>query len=71
MALGVGLLIGLDREKHKSAGTASQSAGVRTFTLVALLGAMLHSDVMLGVAGAGVVILNALSYRAHQIQYPA
>jgi hypothetical protein len=73
VALGVGLLIGLDREKHKSAGTASQSAGVRTFTLVALLGAMaalLHSDVMLGIAGAGVVMLNALSYRANQVQYP-
>jgi uncharacterized membrane protein (DUF4010 family) len=73
VALGVGLLIGLDREKHKSAGTASQSAGVRTFTLVALLGAMaglLHSDVVLGVAGVGVVILNALSYRGNQIQYP-
>ncbi len=63
----------MDRERHKSAGTASQSAGVRTFTLAALLGAiaaLLHSDVMLGVAGAGVVMLNALSYRANQIQYP-
>lgn len=73
VALGVGLLIGLDREKHKSAGTAAQSAGVRTFTLVALLGgmaALVHSDVMLAVAGAGVVMLNAMSYRANQIQYP-
>jgi hypothetical protein len=38
VALGVGRQIGLDREKHKSAGTASQLAGVRTFTLAALLG---------------------------------
>jgi uncharacterized membrane protein (DUF4010 family) len=73
VALAVGLLIGLDREKHKSAGSSSNAAGVRTFTLVALLGAMtalLHSDVLLAVAGAGVVILSAVAYRANQIQYP-
>jgi hypothetical protein len=60
VALAVGLLIGLDREKHKNAGSSSSAAGVRTFTLVALLGAMvalLHSDVMIIIAGAGVVLL--------------
>jgi uncharacterized membrane protein (DUF4010 family) len=73
VALAVGLLIGLDREKHKSAGSSSNAAGVRTFTLVALLGAMtaiLHSDVLLAVAGAGVVTLSAVAYRANQVQYP-
>lgn len=73
VALAVGLLIGLDREKHKSAGSSSNAAGVRTFTLVALLGAMsalLHSDVLLAVAGAGVVILSTVAYRANQVQYP-
>jgi uncharacterized membrane protein (DUF4010 family) len=73
VALAVGLLIGLDREKHKSAGSSSSAAGVRTFTLVALLGAMvalLHSDVMIAVAGGGLVFLTALSYRANQAQYP-
>ena len=73
VALAVGLLIGLDREKHKSAGSSSNAAGVRTFTLVALLGAMtalLHSDVLLAVAGAGVVILSIVAYRANQVQYP-
>jgi uncharacterized membrane protein (DUF4010 family) len=73
VALAVGLLIGLDREKHKSAGSSSNAAGVRTFALVALLGAiiaLLHSDVLLAVAGAGVVILSAVAYRANQVQYP-
>jgi uncharacterized membrane protein (DUF4010 family) len=73
VALAVGLLIGLDREKHKSAGSSSGAAGVRTFTLVALLGAMsalLHSDVLLAVVGAGVVVLTAVAYRANQVQYP-
>lgn len=73
VALAVGLLIGLGREKHKSAGSASNAAGVRTFTLVALLGAtsaLLQSDVLLMVAGAGVVILSAVAYRANQVQHP-
>jgi uncharacterized membrane protein (DUF4010 family) len=73
VALAVGLLVGLDREKHKNAGSSSSAAGVRTFTLVALLGAMvalLHSDVIIAVLGAGVVILTAFSYRANQAQYP-
>jgi uncharacterized membrane protein (DUF4010 family) len=73
VALAVGLLVGLDREKHKNAGSSSSAAGVRTFALVALLGAMtalLHSDAMIAVSGAGVVILTALSYRAYQVQYP-
>lgn len=73
VALAVGLLVGLDREKHKNAGSSSSAAGVRTFTLVALLGAMvalLHSDVIIAVAGTGLIILTAFSYRAKQAQYP-
>jgi uncharacterized membrane protein (DUF4010 family) len=73
VALAVGLLIGLDREKHKSAGSSSNAAGVRTFTLVSLLGAitaLLHSDVLLAIAGAGVVLLSAVAYRSNQIQHP-
>ena len=39
VALGVGLLIGIDRELRKGAGRARRAAGVRTFVLVALAGA--------------------------------
>ncbi len=73
VAVAVGLLIGLDREKQKSAGDAADTAGVRTFTLVALLGAiaaLLRSDIMLAVTGAGVVVLAALSYRADRARHP-
>jgi uncharacterized membrane protein (DUF4010 family) len=73
VALAVGLLVGLDRERHKNAGSSSSAAGVRTFALVALLGAMtalLHSDAMIAVSGAGVVIWTAMSYRAYRVQYP-
>jgi uncharacterized membrane protein (DUF4010 family) len=74
VALAVGLLVGLDREKQKNAAGSSQNAaGVRTFSLVALSGAisaLLQSNTMLAVSGAGVVILTALSYRANQAQHP-
>ena len=40
VALGVGLLIGIDRERNKGEGPARQAAGLRTFTLAALLGAV-------------------------------
>lgn len=39
VALGIGLLIGVERERHKQA-SASGSAGVRTMALIALLGAI-------------------------------
>ncbi len=63
VALAVGLLIGLDREKHKDPGFLSEAAGVRSFTLVALLGAiaaLVESGIMVAVLGAGVVALNVL-----------
>jgi uncharacterized membrane protein YhiD involved in acid resistance len=54
VALAVGLLSGLDREKHKDPSSPSEAAGVRTFTLVALLGAiaaLLESQIMVAVLG--------------------
>jgi uncharacterized membrane protein (DUF4010 family) len=41
-ALGIGLLIGVDREKAKVEGTANRVAGIRTFSLAALFGAVGH-----------------------------
>lgn len=65
VALGVGLLIGVERERRKGEGTERAAAGVRTFAITALVGvlAMLTgSPVVLGVAGAGVVALATVSY---------
>ena len=39
MALGLGLLIGIERERSKGHGPTRHFAGIRTFTLVALTGA--------------------------------
>lgn len=40
VALGIGLLIGMDRERHKGTGSNRASAGIRTFTIASLLGAI-------------------------------
>jgi uncharacterized membrane protein (DUF4010 family) len=64
VSLAVGLLIGLDREKQKDPSSTSETAGVRTFTLVALLGAIAalsDSQIMVAVLGAGVIGLDVLS----------
>jgi len=66
VALGVGLLIGLERERRKGSGPTRGPAGVRTFALTALLGAVAAS---LGglpailLAGAFVAALGALGYQ--------
>ena len=39
VAVGIGLLIGAERERRKSEGPARSAAGIRTFALVALVGA--------------------------------
>jgi uncharacterized membrane protein (DUF4010 family) len=65
IALAIGLLIGLERERSKGEGPARRSAGLRTFALVALLGAIathVGGMTLLGVTEGGVVVLAAASY---------
>ena len=40
VALGIGLLVGAERERSKGMDTDRSLAGIRTFTIVALLGAV-------------------------------
>lgn len=57
VALGIGLVIGAERERRKGEGPGRHGAGIRTFAIVALLGAvvaMIGSDALL-VTGALVV----------------
>lgn len=63
VALGIGLLLGVDRERHRGEGLRRTPAGVRTFTLVALLGAvsaLTGQGVVMAVVG-GFVALAALA----------
>lgn len=65
VALGIGLLIGVERERSKGSGPTRGAAGVRTFVLVALLGAIGATTsmvVLIAVSGLGVVVLAAVSY---------
>jgi uncharacterized membrane protein (DUF4010 family) len=64
VAAGCGMLIGTDRERRKGSGPARGFAGLRTFTLASLTGALSHAlGGGLALAGAGLVAaLAAISY---------
>jgi len=65
VALGAGLLIGVERERRMKADKHVGSAGIRTFAITALLGALAAlsgSNVVLATIGIGVVLFTALSY---------
>lgn len=65
VALGIGLLIGIDRERKKGEGPARHAAGLRTFALASLLGAVaavVGGEVLLAAAALGVVAFAGLSY---------
>jgi uncharacterized membrane protein (DUF4010 family) len=63
-ALAIGLLLGIDRERHKGEGPGRGAAGIRTFALTALLGGLcgvLASPVVTLVGGAFVAALAVLT----------
>lgn len=64
-ALGGGLLVGVERERNKGEGPQRAAAGVRTFALTALLGAVaaLLGPVALALAGLAVVVLTVAGYQ--------
>ncbi len=69
VALGIGLLIGGERERRKGAGPSRSPAGVRTFTVTSLAGAIsftVGGELVLAVTMAGVIALTAVAYwRGH------
>lgn len=65
VALGIGLLMGLERERRKGSGPTRQFAGVRTFALVALLGGISVAtgiEPLVPVAAAFVAAVAVLGY---------
>lgn len=65
VALGIGLLIGAERERRKGHGPARAPAGIRTFTVVSLAGAAAFAVggvVLLAVLAAGLALLLAVAY---------
>lgn len=57
VALGIGILLGAERERHKGRGPGRGSAGVRTFALASLLGA-LAAQLGTGALVAGVAFVG-------------
>ncbi len=56
VALGIGLLIGAERERRKGTGPSRSPAGLRTFAVTALAGAisvLVGGEMLLAVATAG------------------
>ena len=65
-ALGIGLLIGIERERRKGTGPTRGAAGLRTFTLASLLGALamlLGGGMTLAILAGVVGLLAVVSYR--------
>jgi hypothetical protein len=65
VALGCGLLIGIERERRKGSGPTPALAGVRTFTLASLAGAMaqaLGQPLLVGVGALLILLLATIAY---------
>ncbi|MEZ5500437.1 MAG: DUF4010 domain-containing protein [Steroidobacteraceae bacterium] len=65
VALGIGLMIGAERERRRADRGGAAIAGVRTFTICALLGAigaLLDSTLLLVTLAAGLIALTSIGY---------
>src|SRR5215471_3807263 len=64
-ALGIGLLIGAERERRKEEGPSRSAAGIRTFAIVSLIGAVavaIGNEWLLPVAVVAVTALASAAY---------
>ena len=65
VALGIGLLIGAERERRKGEGPSRSPAGIRTFTIASLAGAVsfiVGGELVFAIVTAGVILLTAIGY---------
>lgn len=72
VAFAIGLLIGIERERNKGEGPGRAAAGVRTFILVALAGAIAQrlGGVGIAIGGAFVALAALASYRRSHSEDP-
>src|SRR5919109_1113684 len=66
IALGIGLLIGAERERRKGAGRSRLPAGIRTFALTALAGGiavLVGGELLLAASAASVAAFSVIAYR--------
>ncbi len=72
VALGIGLLIGAERERNKGTGPERSPAGIRTFAIAAMLGgvsSLIHIWLLL-ISLLCVIVFTATSYYSRSIQDP-
>ncbi len=72
-ALGIGMLVGLERERHKGQGEYQVFAGFRTYSITALLGYVtlqVGGAVLLGLIAAGLAVLASTAYWKTQDKDP-
>ena len=65
VALGIGLLIGAERERRKGSGPSRSPAGIRTFAIASLAGAislLVGGETLLAIVTAGIIALIAIAY---------
>ncbi|OUL98379.1 MgtC/SapB family protein [Variovorax sp. JS1663] len=65
VALGVGMLIGIERERRKGQGEERAAAGLRTFTIAALCGALAQLLPVPGLVPIGAVFIGLASMLAY------
>ena len=69
VAIGIGLLIGAERERRKGEGPARSPAGIRTFAVTSLAGAIgfiVGDELLLAIVTVGVIALTVIAYwRGH------
>lgn len=73
IALAVGLLIGLERERAKGEGPGRRPAGIRTFALATLAGAVafhVGEVTLLAVLTGSMALLSAVSYATTEAEDP-
>jgi len=66
VALGIGFLVGAERERHKGSGPHRRSAGIRTFTGAAMLGFAAQSLDTPWLVSAALLALGGLTMSAYQ-----
>ena len=73
VALGIGLLIGAERERRKGVGPGRAAAGIRTFAITSVLGAVsmrLGGELLLSLTTAGLMGLIGVAYYRSQSHNP-
>lgn len=73
ISLGIGLLIGAERERRKGTGPGRGPAGIRTFALVALAGGLalaFGGELILAVSALAVGALSVVAYRKSRAADP-